>query len=121
MMNAVMHLTTLSVLVFLNKFVSGQVCVEETLDCSDTVSSIFKVGEDSCACNNAEHAGALKYSKGNLYVCLGVQWARFEYESKVTPEYGTQLNPGYSCKDIHDKAEKELSDGIYWLQIYEGK
>ena len=116
---AMKRLSLLSVFVFLTKFVSGQLCVEETLDCGDPVSSIFKIGKDSCACDNDKHAGALKFADGNLMVCLGNEWARAEFE--VPPEYGSKFNPGNSCKDIRTKLGGSPSDGIYWIKLPIGK
>ena len=63
----------LSVAIFLAR-VSGQICVEETLDCDYPVPTIFKLGDQSCACNNAAHAGALKYSNVSVDICLGSKW-----------------------------------------------
>ena len=102
-------------LVVLVAVVCGQYCVEETLDCSKDVPLVLKLGKDSCACNREEHAGALKYANNSLYVCLGDKWSAIRLK-KLYP-YGTENNPGLSCKDIRDKsAEKHLSDGVYWLR-----
>ncbi|XP_067028904.1 legumain-like isoform X3 [Acropora muricata] len=98
------------------KFLCGQICVEETLDCSDPVSSIFKIGKDSCACDNDRHAGALKFVEGLLMVCLGNRWAKAELNPKVDT-YGTELNPGESCKDIKSKLSGSPSDGLYWIKL----
>ena len=118
---AMKGLSLLSVFIFLAKFVSGQLCVEETLDCSDPVSSIFKIGKDSCTCDNDKHAGALKFADGKLLVCMGNYWARAEFEPAVPPEYGSKFNPGNSCKDIKQKLGLSASDGIYWIKISTGK
>ena len=70
-MNGFVRILSVAILV---ARVSGQICVEETLNCNDPVPTIFKLGDQSCACNNAAHAGALKYSNGNVYICLGSKW-----------------------------------------------
>ena len=115
-MKVVYHPPALAVLVAV---VCGQYCVEETLDCSKDVPLILKLGKDSCACDREEHVGALKYANNSLYVCLGDKWSAIRLK-KLYP-YGTENNPGLSCKDIRDKsAEKHLSDGVYWLRN-EGK
>ena len=116
------RLSLLSVFVFLTEFVTGQICVEETLDCTDPVSSIFKIGKDSCACDNDKHAGALKFIDGKLMVCLGNRWA--EAESELNPKvdtYGTEFNPGESCKDIKNKLSGSPADGVYWIKLPSGK
>ena len=115
-MKVVYHQSALAVLVAV---VCGQYCVEETLDCSKDVPLILKLGNDSCACDREEHAGAFKYANNTLHVCLGNRWSAIR--SKRLYSYGTKNNPGFSCKDIRDKsAEKQLSDGVYWLHN-EGK
>ncbi|XP_029197170.1 uncharacterized protein LOC114962378 isoform X1 [Acropora millepora] len=111
-MKVVYHPPALALLVAV---VCGQYCVEETLDCSKDVPLILKLGKDSCACDREEHVGALKYANNSLYVCLGDKWSAIRLK-KLYP-YGTENNPGLSCKDIRDKsAEKHLSDGVYWLR-----
>ncbi|KAK2567638.1 hypothetical protein P5673_008490, partial [Acropora cervicornis] len=112
---AMKRLLLLSAFVFLTKFVSGLVCVDETLDCRDPVSSIFKIGKDSCACDNDRHAGALKFVDGKLMVCLGDRWA--ELNPTVDDAYGTEFNPGESCKDIKNKLGGSPSDGVYWIKL----
>lgn len=109
-----MFLLAITVLVFSTKSVSSRKCVEEILYCGDPVSGIFKIGNFPC-CYKAEHAGALKFLSGKLYICLGNKWATFEFEKLFV--YGTEFNPGYSCKDIQDRAGKRLSDGIYWIRL----
>ena len=116
---AMKRLLLLSVFVFLTKFVSGLVCVDETFDCRDPVSSIFKIGKDSCACDSDKHAGALKFVDGKLMVCLGDHWAKAELNPKDT--YGTEFNPGESCKDIKNKLSGSPSDGVYWIKLPSGK
>ena len=111
----------LSVFVFLTKFVSGQICVDETLDCTDTVSSIFKIGKDSCACDSDQHAGALKFVDGQLRVCLGNRWARAQWKPEVDDTYGTEFYPGKSCKEIKANLTGSPADGIYWIKIPSGK
>ena len=32
-------------------------------------------------------------------------------------DYGTENNPGYSCKDILDNTAQQLSDGVYWISL----
>ncbi|XP_067031283.1 uncharacterized protein [Acropora muricata] len=114
---AMKRLLLLSVFVFLTKFVSGLVCVHETLDCRDPVSSIFKIGKDSCACDSDKHAGALKLVDGKLMVCLGDRWAKAELNPKVDDAYGTEFNPGKSCKDIKNVLSGSPSDGVYWIKL----
>ena len=102
-------------LAFLAASVCGQNCVEETLDCNDPAPSIYKLGDASCACNRAEHAGALKYDNGKVSVCLGSEWKTVQFEENHA--YGTENNPGYSCKDILDKAGQQLSNGVFWIRL----
>ncbi|XP_015763571.1 PREDICTED: uncharacterized protein LOC107342583 isoform X2 [Acropora digitifera] len=113
-----MFLLAITVFVFSTKSVSSRKCVEEILYCGDPVSGIFKIGNFPC-CYKAEHAGALKFLSGKLYICLGNKWATFEFEKLFV--YGTEFNPGYSCKDIQDRAGKRLSDGIYWIRLRGGQ
>lgn len=112
---AMKRLSLLSVFVFLTKFVSGLVCVDETLDCRDPVSSIFKIGKDSCACDSDKHAGALKFVDGQLMVCSSKGWRKAQW--KTDDAYGTEFNPGKSCKDIKQKLMGSPADGIYWIKI----
>ena len=96
--------------------VSGQVCIEANLYCNNEfVPHIFKLGSASCACDKASHAGAVKYVNGKVYVCLGSEWRPIQYEQVVV--YGTENNPGYSCKDILDKAGQQISNGVYWIRL----
>ncbi|XP_029211738.2 uncharacterized protein LOC114975714 isoform X2 [Acropora millepora] len=96
--------------------VSGQLCVPETLDCNEVLPTIYKMGHGSCACDSKAHDGALKYSNGKLFLCLNSEWKALRMTG--VQEYGTELNPGSSCKDILEKADgKELSDGVYWIGI----
>jgi len=120
---AMKRLSLLSVFVFLTKFVSGQICVDETLDCTDTVSSIFKIGKDSCDCDSDQHAGALKFVDGQLRVCLGNRWAKAQWKPKVDDAYGygTEFYPGKSCKDIKKNLTGSPADGIYWIKSFSGK
>lgn len=103
-------------LAFLAVRISSQVCVEETLDCDQPVPTIFKLGDASCACNSAAHAGALKYANQKVYVCLGSQWNTLQFQESSYP-YGTENNPGSSCLDILNKAGQQLSDGIFWIHL----
>jgi len=89
--------------------------VDETLDCNQPVPTIYKLGDASCACDRAEHAGALKYANGKVYVCLGSEWKSLQFQESYV--YGTENNPGYSCKDILDKAGQQLSDGVFWIHL----
>ncbi|KAL9952126.1 hypothetical protein ACROYT_G039335 [Oculina patagonica] len=98
--------------VFFVALVSGQNCVQETLNCNEPVPTIFKLGDQSCDCNNAAHAGALKYANGRVYLCVGNGWKLLSFE-----DYGAENNPGLSCKDILTKAGKQLSDGVYWIRL----
>ena len=101
---------------FLVAQVRGQNCVEEALNCDDPVPTIFKLGDQSCACNSAGHAGALKFLNGKVQVCLGNEWKTFQFVEDI--EYGTEKNPGSSCKDIKDKAVgKQLSNGVFWIKL----
>ncbi|XP_029197178.2 uncharacterized protein LOC114962382 isoform X2 [Acropora millepora] len=117
-MNMTMFLLAIIVFVFSTKSVSSRKCVEEILYCGDPVSGIFKIGNFPC-CYKAEHAGALKFLSGKLYICLGNKWATFEFEKLFV--HGTEFNPGFSCKDIQDRAGKRLSDGIYWIRLRGGQ
>ena len=108
-------LQTLS-LAFLAASVSGQVCVEETLDCNEPIPGILKLGNTSCSCNNPAHAGSLKYVNGAVYVCLSSEWKSVR-SLETMDFYGTEKNPGFSCKDIQDKAGQQLSDGVYWIRL----
>ena len=110
-------LPTLSLFVLFAVIVSGQICVEETLDCSDPVSTAFKLGNASCPCNDPEHAGVLKFVNGEVYVCLGSEWKTVQFQEINLMDYGTAENAGVSCKDIHDKAGQQLSDGVYWIRL----
>ncbi|XP_068684588.1 uncharacterized protein [Montipora foliosa] len=114
-----MKIVLLSLVVLLAAVVSGQLCVPETLNCHEVIPTIFKLGDGSCACGSKAHDGALKYDKGELYLCLNGKWKAFEL--KETHKFGTELNPGASCKDILDRADgKQLSDGVYWIRLGEG-
>ncbi|XP_068748630.1 uncharacterized protein [Montipora capricornis] len=94
--------------------VRAQICVEETLDCNQPVPTIFKLGDASCHCNDAAHAGSIRYANGKVQVCLGTEWKTVQY----TSAYGTERNPGYSCKDILDNsAGQQLNDGVYWIRL----
>ena len=98
---------------FLAAPVISQICVEETLDCNQPVPTIYKLGDQSCDCNSAAHAGALKYANGNIYVCLGSKWKTVLLED----DYGTESNPGYSCKDILSRAGHQLNNGVFWIRL----
>lgn len=111
-MNSV-TLPTLSFLFFLAASVYSQSCVDETLDCSEPVPTVFKLADASCPCNNPTHAGALKYVDGKVYVCSGSKWKTVQFNGA----YGTENNPGSSCKDIQDNAGQQLSDGIFWIRL----
>lgn len=105
---------------FLVAGVRGQLCVEETLNCDDPVPTIFKLGDASCQCNDASQAGALKYTNGRVFLCVGTEWKTFTLEG----DYGKQSsNPGTSCKDILDRAGagQQLSNGVYWIAVGAGK
>jgi len=104
--------------------VCSHFCTKETLDCSKAVPAITKLGSHSCACDNEMHSGALKFDKGNLYVCLEKKWEPVKLISSALnlnplKDYGFhQENPGRSCNDILAKAgEKKLENGIYWIRI----
>ncbi|XP_015747573.1 PREDICTED: uncharacterized protein LOC107327342 isoform X2 [Acropora digitifera] len=67
---------------------------------------------------NDKHAGALKFVDGKLMVCLGDRWA--EVNPKVDDDayaYGTEFNPGESCKDLKNKLGGSPSDGVYWIKL----
>ena len=102
---------------FLAARMRAQICVEETLDCNQPVPTIFKLGDASCPCNKADHAGAIKYANGKLHLCLGTEWKEVQLENNSL--YGTRNNPGYSCKDILDNAGPGLqpTDGVYWIRL----
>ena len=93
--------------------VLGQECVDVTLDCNQPVPTIYKLGDASCVCNRPEHAGALKYDSGKVHVCLGSEWKALQFEES----YGSETNPGYSCKDILNKAGTQLNDSVYWIRL----
>ena len=112
-MNGLVRILSVAVLV---AGVSGQICVDETLDCNQPVPTIFKLGDQSCPCNSAAHAGALKYAYGKVYVCLGTTWKTIQFVEDLNA-YGTENNPGYSCKDILDNSEQQLSNGVYWIRL----
>ena len=97
----------------------AQDCVEETLDCDQPVPTIFKVGDASCPCNKADHAGAIKYANGKVHVCLGTEWKTVQFENNGYVPYGTRNNPAYSCKDILDNAVpgQQHTDGVYWIRL----
>ena len=111
-MNVFLYVLSLTLLA---ASVRGQNCVDETLDCNQPVPTIYKLGDASCACDRAEHAGALKYANGKVYVCLGSEWKSLQFQESYV--YGTENNPGYSCKDILDKAGQQLSDGVFWIHL----
>ncbi|KAL9952122.1 hypothetical protein ACROYT_G039331 [Oculina patagonica] len=71
------------------------------------------VRDQSCACNSAAHAGVLKYSNGTLYICMGSKWKAV----RLIGDYGTEFNPGLSCKDILNKAGQQLSNGVFWIHL----
>lgn len=104
----------------LAEVVCGQFCTKETLDCSKAVPAITKLGSHSCACDNEMHSGALKFDKGNLYVCLEKKWEPVKLIShpQLQKDYGFHReNPGTSCNDILAKADgKILKNGIYWIK-----
>ena len=75
-MNGLVRILSVAVLV---AGVSGQICVDETLDCNQPVPTIFKLGDQSCPCNSAAHAGALKYAYGKVHVCLGTTWKTIQF------------------------------------------
>lgn len=69
------------------------------------------------------HSGALKFDKGNLFVCLEKKWERVKLISpsqtkNKQKDYGFHKeNPGTSCNDILAKAGgKILKNGIYWIK-----
>ena len=96
--------------------VRSQNCVDETLSCDDPVPTIYKLGDQSCACNSPTHAGALKYVNDKVQVCLGSEWKTIQFEENY--EYGTEKNPGSSCKDIKDKSSgKQLNNGVFWIRL----
>ncbi|XP_015763559.1 PREDICTED: uncharacterized protein LOC107342572 isoform X2 [Acropora digitifera] len=108
----------------LAEVVCSHFCTKGTLDCGNAVPAITKLGSHSCACDNEMHSGALKFDKGNLYVCLEKKWKPVKLISsalKSSKDYGFhQENPGRSCKDILARAgEKKLENGIYWIRIKE--
>ncbi|XP_015763561.1 PREDICTED: uncharacterized protein LOC107342573 [Acropora digitifera] len=102
----------------LTEVVCGQFCTKETLDCSKAVPAITKLGSHSCACDDEMHSGALKFDRGNLYVCLEKQWEPVKLISHAQTDYGFhQENPGTSCNDILAKADgKTLKNGVYWIK-----
>ena len=101
-------------IVFLVAVVTGKKRVEKTLNCDGPVPTIFKLGDASCKCNDAAYAGALKYANGKVYLCVGTKWKTFWLEGG----YGTEsTNPGTSCKDILNRAGKQLSNGVFWIRL----
>ena len=109
-MTAFLHALSLTLLA---ASVSGQNCVEKTLACNETAPTIYKLSAASCACNQYDQAGSLKYDNGKVYVCWGKEWKSIQLQGS----YGTENNPGYSCKDILDKAGQQLSDGVFWIHL----
>jgi len=99
--------------------VTTQICIEETLDCSNPVSTIFKLGSKTpyCACDDPGHTGTLKYFSDKVHVCSGNGWKVMQFEETQTYAYGTENNPGYSCKDILDKSGQQLNDGVFWIRL----
>ena len=102
---------------FLVARMRAQSCVQETLDCNQPVPTIFKLGDASCPCNKADHAGAIKYANGKVHVCLGTEWKAVQFDESLP--YGTRNNPAYSCKDILDNAGpgQQRTDGVYWIRL----
>ena len=84
-------------------------------DCNRPLPFIFTLGNASCPCDRAEHTGELKYENGKVSVCLGSEWKTFPFEESYA--YGTENNPGYSCKDILENAGQQPSDGVYWIRL----
>ena len=72
-----------------------------------------KVGQYNCSCE-PKRAGQLKFADGKLFVCTGTEWKAVQFEQSVS--YGSESNPGSSCKDIKSK-NPTLSDGIYWITL----
>lgn len=108
----------------LAEVICGQFCTKETLDCSKAVPAITKVGSHSCACDDEMHSGALKFDKGNLYVCLQKEWKPVPFKpQREQKSYGFHSeNSGINCNDILAKAGgKGLKNGIYWIHFSEGK
>ena len=106
----------------LAEVVCGQFCTKETLDCSEAVPAITKLGSHSCACDNEMHSGALKFDKGNLYFCSEKEWKLVGLKSSSVMSqkpYGSHReNPGRTCDDILAKAGgKALKNGIYWIRV----
>ena len=90
---------------------------EESFNCSDPVPTIVKLGDASCSCDDAAHAGVLKYENGEVYLCVGTEWKSV----RLDDTYGMiSSNPGTSCKDILNRAGKSLSSGVFWIRL-EGK
>ncbi|KAL9952121.1 hypothetical protein ACROYT_G039330 [Oculina patagonica] len=113
-MNGFVQIVSVAFLVVRVMRVSSQNCVDVSYNCNDNpVPTIFKLGDQSCACNSATHAGALKYANGIMYICLGNKWKTVLLED----DYGTQRNPGYSCKDILNKTGQQLSNGVFWIHL----
>ena len=86
--------------------------MDETLNCNQPVPTIYKLGDQSCDCDSPDHAGALKYAHGTVYLCVGNEWKVIGFEA-----YGAEYNPGLSCKDILTKAGRQLSNGVYWIHL----
>ena len=90
--------------------------MEETLSCDVPVPTIYKLGDQNCSCISPAHAGAFKYVNGKVQVCLGSEWKTIQFQENG--EYGTEKNPGLSCKDIKDKASgKQLNNGVFWIRL----
>ena len=111
-MNVFLHALSLTLLA---ASVSGQNCVEKTLACNETAPTIYKLSAASCACNQYDQAGSLKYDNGKVYVCWGKEWKSIQIQESYV--YGTENNPGYSCKDMLDKAGQQLSNGVFWIRL----
>ena len=88
----------------------------QRLDCNDVIPTIYNIGDRSCTCDSKAHDGAVKFDNEELFVCLNGKWQAIHM--KEVHKYGTEHNPGSSCKDILDKADGEqLSDGVYWIRL----
>ena len=95
--------------------VNGQDCVQVTDDCTAPSPTIYKLGDQGCACDSVLHTGALKYVSNKVYVCTGIEWKTLQ--SEETHPYGDEFNPGLSCKDILNKAGAQINSGVYWIRL----
>ena len=65
-----------------------------------------------------QHAGSMRFNAQQklLEICDGTSWL----EVQLVPRYGSEKNPGTSCKDIlvKNKLKKNNTpDGVHWIRF----